>query len=101
LRSDTKKNLFEKLGEIADGIDQALESQDQERIGLLVHDHDTIMEALKNSSEPVEPGMKDVIVSAEEKIKLIIEKIQTMQSDIRRHLSTINNKRLIKSAYKI
>jgi hypothetical protein len=101
LRSDTKKNLFEKLGEIADGIDRALETHDQERIGLLIHDHDRIMDALKNSSEPVEPGMKDAIVSAEGKIKSIIEKIQTMQSDIRRHLSTVNNKRLLKSAYKI
>lgn len=97
--SDNKKTLYQSLSAIADDMEKALTSDNDESVKQLVVLHDTVMETLVQGNEELRFEMKDVIIDAEQKIKKLILTIQTMQMDIKSQLSIMNNKRLIQSTY--
>jgi hypothetical protein len=99
LLSDNKKTLYQSLSAIADDMEKALTSDNDESVKQLVVLHDTVMETLVQGNEELRFEMKDVIIDAEQKIKKLILTIQTMQMDIKSQLSIMNNKRLIQSTY--
>lgn len=90
-----------RLGNIAKDVEKALSSQDFGGIESLLSDHKSVMNRLSMSETPVDQSMKPVIEEAEKSILSLISKIQSMQTDIKKQLSTMNNKKLISSAYNV
>lgn|GEM_PF-2926724 len=97
--SDNKKTLYQSLSSIAEDMEKAIASDNDESVKQLVDLHDTVMETLVQNNEDLSFEMRDVIIDAEQKIKKLILTIQNMQTDIRSQLSTMNNRRLLQSTY--
>jgi mevalonate kinase len=94
-----KKELFEKLGQIATEIDHVLSLNDENRLGQLLTQHNDVMVALNHSNEVVDIGMKDIILETEEKVRSVLSRINSMQTEIKKQMAVINNKRMLKTAY--
>ena len=97
--SHKKKELFEKLGQIATGIDHALSLNDDDSLSHLLKQHNDMMVALNNSNEDVDIRMKDVILETEGKVRAVLSRINSMQTEIKKQMAVINNKRMLKTAY--
>lgn len=97
--SDRKKNLYRSLGDIASDMRTALESDNTESVERLLQLHDGVIHDLALEGDETDPDMKNAIGDAERKIRALISTIQTMQTDIRRQLSAMNNRRQIESTY--
>lgn len=101
MRSDHTLSLFDKLGHIAQDVEQALSADDFPAIESLIAAHLDIMSELSSSKTPVNVDMKPAIEQADKNVRELITKIQSMQSDIRKQLSTMGNKKRIHSAYNV
>lgn len=99
MRSDHKKTLYQSLSAIAVDMERALTSDNPESVDQLVILHDTVMATLAQDSDEIDLEMRNVIADAEQKVKKLISTIQTIQTDIRSQLSTMNNRRLLQSTY--
>jgi len=99
LLSDNRKTLYQSLSAIADDMEKAITSDNDDSVKQLVVLHDAVVETLAQGNEELNFEMRDVIIDAEQKIKKLILTIQTMQKDIRSQLSIMNNRRLIQSTY--
>jgi DNA-binding transcriptional regulator YdaS (Cro superfamily) len=101
LQSDHTNELYIKLGSIATNVEQALLSQDYQQIASLLSEHQKIMNQISVSETTVNQSMKPAIEEAEKHVLSLISKIRDMQNDIKQQLTTMNNKRLIQSAYHV
>ncbi len=77
----------------------ALESDQAESVERLLGLHHDVMNELIMEGDEKDPEMHHVIVNAEQKVRELISTIQSMQTDIRRQLSAMNNRRQIESTY--
>lgn len=93
-------NLFGKLGQIAVAVENALSSGEYQDIGSLLSEHQEVMGQLLGY-EPFEPDMKPAIEHAEQHVRSLLSKVQTMQDDVKKQLSTMSRKKLIQSAYHV
>lgn len=93
-------NLFGKLGHIAVAVENALNSGEYQDIGSLLSEHQEVMGQLMDY-EPFEQDMKPAIEHAEKNVRSLLNKVQIMQDDVKKQLSTMNKKKLIQSAYHV
>lgn len=101
MRSENATELYTRLGNIAKDVDHALSSQDFQGVETLISDHQSIMNQLSLCDQPVDPSLKPVIEEMEKHVLALILKIRDMQNEIKKQLSTMNNKKLIRSAYHV
>lgn len=93
-------DLFGKLGQIAVAVENALSSGEYQAIAPLLSEHQEVMGQL-SGFEPFEPDMKPAIEHAEKNVRSLLKKVQSMQDDVKKQLSTMSRKKLIQSAYHV
>lgn len=99
MQSDAQ-NLLHQLMQIAETVENDLGAGEYQSIAQLLSKHQSVMDQLQ-ACEPFDNEIKPALTQAQEKINALITNIRAMQDDIKKQLSTMNKKKLIKSAYQV